>query len=86
MGKEAELTFVGRPEQRFRATITKIVPSAAVDHNRNVFTGHAEIIGPAESWWRPGMSGTARVEAGRRSLWWLLSHDILDFLRLRFWV
>lgn len=86
VGKEAELTFVGRPEQRFRATITKIVPSAAVDHNRNVFTAHAEIIGPAESWWRPGMSGTARVEAGRRSLWWLMSHDILDFLRLRFWI
>lgn len=34
---------------------------------------------------RPGMSGVARVNAGVRSLLWIHSHDILEWLRLAMW-
>lgn len=85
-GMEATLTFVGRPDARYQARLSKIVPSATVEGARNVFTVYAELQGQPEAWWRPGMSGMVEISLARRSLWWLLSHDVLDFMRLKFWI
>lgn len=85
-GMAAQLTFVGRPDVRYLARLTKIVPSATVDKTHNVFAVYAALQGNPEAWWRPGMSGMVKIEMGRRSLWWLLSHDMLDFMRLKFWI
>jgi multidrug resistance efflux pump len=34
---------------------------------------------------RPGMSGVARVNAGQRSILWIHSHEIVDWLKLTLW-
>lgn len=34
---------------------------------------------------RPGMSGIARVNAGERSMLWIYSHKIVDWVRLTWW-
>lgn len=34
---------------------------------------------------RPGMEGTARIDAGTRSLWWIYTHELGDWLRLLAW-
>jgi multidrug resistance efflux pump len=85
-GMEATLTFVGRPDSRYQARLSKIVPNATVEGAHNVFTVYAALQGQPEGWWRPGMSGMVEIRLGRRSLWWLLSHDVLDFMRLKFWI
>jgi hypothetical protein len=36
-------------------------------------------------WWRPGMSGIGKIEAGERTLFWIIFHRTIDFLRMFFW-
>jgi hypothetical protein len=43
------------------------------------------VDGGPESWWRPGMSGLCKLEVERRSLFWILTHRTVDFLRLKLW-
>lgn len=34
---------------------------------------------------RPGMSGVARINAGERSMLWIQSHEMVDWIRLALW-
>ncbi len=81
-----EIRFVGNPDAPFSARLNQLIPQAHVSNMANVFSVRAEIISPAEAWWRPGMSGIAKIEAGKRSAWWLLTHDLFDYLKLTFWL
>ena len=84
-GAAAEFALVSRPEDRFPGTVTLVEPSGFPGAAGNLFTAR---IDPAEAapWWRPGMSGVAKIEAGERSLLWVISHRTVDFLRMYFWM
>ena len=45
----------------------------------------AELLEPPQPWWRPGMTGLARIDVGQRSIAWILTHRMLDNLRLLLW-
>lgn len=83
-----EIAFATLPDPRYPVTVERIEPVARVKPEGNVFVIRARISAPpgTELWWRPGMSGVAKVEAGRRSILWLLTHRLVDFLRLKFWL
>jgi hypothetical protein len=34
---------------------------------------------------RPGMEGIAKVDTGRRKLFWIWTHKFVDWLRLTLW-
>jgi hypothetical protein len=34
----------------------------------------------------PGMEGTAQIDGGPRSAWWVLTHRFTDWLHLNFWL
>jgi hypothetical protein len=34
---------------------------------------------------RPGMQGTAKIDAGRARVIWIGTHKLIDFLRLKLW-
>ncbi len=38
-----------------------------------------------ESWWRPGMTGLAQIDAGERRIFWIWTHRVVDSLRLKLW-
>jgi hypothetical protein len=38
-----------------------------------------------QDWWRPGMTGVCKVDAGRRSLAWVWLHRSWEFVRLKLW-
>ena len=82
--RKAELAFASRPEDTFPVTIVRIEPSASVDKDGNAFTLRGSLDSTA-SWLRPGMSGIAKVDAGHRSLLWIATHRLIDFLRLKLW-
>ncbi len=84
-GASGMLAFASRPDLRFPVRVVRIDPVAEPVENRNVFRVRCVATGPSADWWRPGMSGEARLEAGRRSPLWVLTHRTTDFLRLRFW-
>jgi multidrug efflux pump subunit AcrA (membrane-fusion protein) len=82
--RRAEAAFASRPEDTFKITIVRIEPMASVDKDGNAFTLRGRLDGTA-SWFRPGMSGIAKVDAGWRSLLWIATHRMIDFLRLKLW-
>lgn len=82
-GAEVRLIFASRPNEPTPARVLRIDPMSFTDDGTNVFVVHCEIESEADPWWRPGMSGTARVDAGKRAPIWLLTRRTLDYFRLR---
>jgi hypothetical protein len=51
----------------------------------NQFMLTARLLAPPESWWRPGMTGLAKVEVGERNVTWVFTHRLIDALRMKLW-
>jgi multidrug resistance efflux pump len=85
--KAGEIAFATLPDPRYPIVIERLEPVARVRPEGNVFVVRARITAPADGiWWRPGMSGVAKVDAGDRSILWLLTHRLVDFIRLKLWL
>ena len=84
--REGEIAFATLPGERIPIVIERLEPVARVKPEGNVFVVRARIDAPGgETWWRPGMSGVAKIEAGDRRIIWLLTHRLVDFIRLKLW-
>ena len=85
-GMRGEFAFVGRPELRYPLVIDRVDPVSTLREGRNVFLARAHTEVPFQSWWRPGMGGAARLDAGERPLIWVLTERTVRFLRHTFWL
>ncbi|MGJ8640967.1 MAG: efflux RND transporter periplasmic adaptor subunit [Opitutaceae bacterium] len=85
-GNEGELAFASRPDTKYRFFVEGIEPVGVVRPEGTVFIATATIDGEGEMWWRPGMSGVAKIDIGERPLIWVLSHRLIDFIRLKLWI
>lgn len=74
-----------RPEDAERLSLVHIEPAATVRDGKPVFVAHGELT-EGQSWLRPGMEGIAKIDVGRRPNWWVGSHHLIDYARLRFWI
>lgn len=79
-----EIALKSRPSETFGLRIERINPAATVKDKDNVFLVRAR-LDRVPDWFRPGMAGIAKIEAGRRTVWWIVSHRTIDFLRLKLW-
>lgn len=85
-GLPGELVLVSQPDSIFSIKIEKMIPLAEVDQREgNVFVMKAALEGQPKSWWRPGMSGVARIDAGKRTIAWMMTHRLVDFIRMYIW-
>ncbi len=80
-----EIAFLSRPRLKFPVKINRIEAAASPKEHDNVYRIRCAIQGPIEGWWRPGMSGSCRLIASRRTLFWILTHRTVDFLRMSIW-
>jgi hypothetical protein len=80
-----EIAFVAQPKLKFLVKVARIEPAAVPKQRENVFVARAELATKAEVWWRPGMSGICKIEVGKRTLLWIISHRTLDYLRMWLW-
>ena len=80
-----EFAFNSKPDSHFPFELNRIEPVAMPDSAGNIFYVNGDIQGSVEDWWRPGMSGIAKINAGKRSLLWICTHRLVDFLRLKLW-
>ena len=81
-----EMAFVSKPHKRYRIRVERIDPVAEAKKDKgNVFRVHCLFTGGVQDWWRPGMSGIAKLDAGRRNAFWILAHRTIDFLRIKLW-
>lgn len=72
---------VGRP---VALTVSKVTPVASAQDGRNFFRVEANLMHPP-LYLRPGMEGVGKIDAGKRGLWWILTHSFTDWLRLSMW-
>ncbi|MCH8500208.1 MAG: HlyD family efflux transporter periplasmic adaptor subunit [Marinobacter sp.] len=85
-GDRGEFVFLSQPDRKLPFTVTGIIPMAQVrDASGAMFQLRAELDQPAEDWWRPGMSGVAKVDKGRRQVLWVIGHRLMNRLRLWLW-
>lgn len=82
----AHLRLLSQPDQPIRLQVSAFVPMAQVKGEEgNHFLLKAKILDEQASWWRPGMTGLAKIEAGSRNITWVLLHRLMDKLRLWLW-
>ena len=84
-GAPGECAFLSRPADTLPVTVDMVLPSAVEKEGVNLFAARARINTPEADWWRPGLSGVAKINAGERSLLWIITHRTVDFLRLKLW-
>ncbi len=82
----SRVTFIthARPETPGETTLDSVTNVASQKESGSAFLASAALPGD-QDWLRPGMTGVARVDAGRKANWWLATHKIADAARLNFW-
>lgn len=84
-GMTGQIAFVSQPQLKFPIKLDMLEPAAVPKEGANVFLVRCELSEGAKDWWRPGMSGICKLDAGKRSLLWIATHRTVDFLRLWLW-
>jgi len=84
-GMTGEIAFVSRPKLKFPILVERIDPVAVTKEAGNIFAVRGVFAGEVSGWWRPGMSGVSKIDAGKRNILWILTHRTIDFLRIFLW-
>ncbi len=84
-GADGEIAFVSQPKFKYPLLLTRINPVAVTKDEGNNFICRGEFAGSVADWWRPGMSGIAKVNVGQKSIGWIITRRTIDFLRLFLW-
>ncbi len=85
-GAASRFAFTSLPEEKYHGALEPMDPVPESTQTGTVFKLRADISDDPAQWWRPGMTGICKVDAGERSLMWLLTHRTVDFLRMFFWL
>jgi hypothetical protein len=85
LGGTGEIAFASQPKLKFPLRVVLIEPVAVTDELGNVFVVRCAIESGPESWWRPGMSGVAKLDGERHTFFWIFFRRTVDFLRLLLW-
>lgn len=81
-----EVALLSHPDHNIPIRVSSVIPVAQVKGQEgNQFMIKAELLESPRAWWRPGMTGLARVDVGDKNILWILSHRVVDNLRLLLW-
>jgi len=83
-GQRGELTLSALPNRALPLVIERVTPVATSDDARTFFRVEAALEASLATL-RPGMEGVGKIDAGRRSLLWIWTHSLVDWLRLWAW-
>lgn len=84
-GQSGNIAFVSRPQLKYPFKIIQIDPVALPADTGNIFIARGKDLDWSVDWWRPGMSGIAKIDVGRRRIIWILTHRTIDFFQLLMW-
>jgi multidrug efflux pump subunit AcrA (membrane-fusion protein) len=82
--QRGRLTLEALPDQPMSLVVERVTPISTAEDGRNYFRVEAALEQPAAAL-RPGMEGVAKIDAGRRRLLWIWTHELIDWLRLSTW-
>ncbi len=84
VGMKGELTLSAAAEETFEIIVDKITPVSEAGDGANYFQVEASLI-ETPQFLRPGMQGVSKIKIGERRLIWVLTHKLVDWLRLKIW-
>ena len=84
VGQPGSLLLSAFPSEEITVTVEKITPVSTAKEGRNFFRVEARFDQPHDRL-RPGMEGAGKIEIDRRSLVWIWTHQIVDWMRLAVW-
>jgi hypothetical protein len=81
-----EVALISHPNVNIPVRISSVIPVAQVKgQDGNQFMIRAELLQAPQAWWRPGMTGMARIDVGDKNIIWIITHRLVDRLRLMLW-
>ncbi len=81
-----EVALLSHPDHNIPIRVSSVIPVAQVKGQEgNQFMITAELLEAPQPWWRPGMTGLARIDVGDKNIAWILTHRVVDSLRLMLW-
>jgi RND family efflux transporter MFP subunit len=84
VGQRGSLMLSAFPSEINDVTVEKITPVSTAKEGRNFFRIEAQFDQPHDRL-RPGMEGAGKIQIDRRSLIWIWTHQIVDWIRLAVW-
>ena len=84
-GQSGQVAFVSRPQLKYPFKISQIDPMALAADAGNIFIARGKNLEMSVDWWRPGMSGIAKLDVGRRRIIWIVTHRTIDFFQMLMW-
>lgn len=84
VGQGGHVKLTSLPHDVFEFRVKTITPISEILTGRNYFRVDASLQGET-SVLRPGMTGTGKITAGKRSLGWIWFHDLWHWLSLKLW-
>lgn len=83
-GLQGILILSSLPDEKLTLLIERITPVSTAEEGENYFRVEAALQQNVAQL-RPGMEGVAKIEIGERSLAWIWSHEITDWIKLWLW-
>jgi len=83
-GQKGSLLLTSIPGEVFPLTVHHLTPIVVSREGRSHFRVEASLERKSERM-RPGMEGVAKIEIGRRKLFWIGTHKLFDWVRLTLW-
>ena len=84
VGQGGRLALTSMPGDEMPMVVEVITPVTTAEEGANYFRVEASLTDGNERL-RPGMEGVAKISIDDRSLLWIWTHRITDWLRLWFW-
>jgi hypothetical protein len=84
VGQTGELLLSALPDATYPMKVVSVATVAQAGDGVNGF----EVIGSVDAKdrrLRPGMEGVAKIEVGRRNIFWIWAHPLIDWLRVKIW-
>jgi RND family efflux transporter MFP subunit len=83
-GQTGSLALSSMPEQQIPLTVEKITAVSKAEDGSNIFRVEASLQEHSDLL-RPGMAGVGKINAGQKTLLWIWTHEMFDWLKLWFW-
>ncbi|MEO0416591.1 MAG: efflux RND transporter periplasmic adaptor subunit, partial [Verrucomicrobiota bacterium] len=83
-GMEVQMRLESETGRVWETEILNIHPVSEVKDGENVFVAEARVLNEDEVL-RPGMKGSIRVLAEKKSIGWILFHRLWEYIRLKLW-
>ncbi|MBN1696805.1 MAG: HlyD family efflux transporter periplasmic adaptor subunit [Spirochaetales bacterium] len=83
--QKGEIILASRPKDVFPVIVGRIEPLAIPEEKGNIFIVRCTFPEGRKEWWRPGMTGIAKINGGERNILWIITHRTIDFLRMHLW-